>query len=249
MGMKKLVVVGDRFINFTETENVISVSQAEKMIWDDHTPGNVRLHLGQGVSVGRVERLILMAKQRKKMWMLGFSHIAKAGKPLVHKHNPRNGMLGMPEQLGPNLYGVEVYLDDECADMSDHLTGQHIQGMVLVEAARQAFLAITEQFYLKDNAEPSYFVINNMDTEYKRFVFPVGIRIVYEIIEHVPGKNGSHRFNVAMSVMQNDQVCSVVKVGFSTYSAAFIKSKEGKLAIDAVNQELFPESANEQKAS
>jgi A-factor biosynthesis hotdog domain len=245
MNMKKLVVVGDRFFNFTETENVISATTAERMIGDTKTPGNVRLHLGQGVSLGRVERLISIAKQHQKAWMLAFSHIKKAGSKLVHKHNPRNSLLGIPERINQNLYSVDVYLNDECAEMSDHLTGQHIQGMVLVEAARQAFLAITEVFYLKDNAPSSYFVINKMDTEYKRFVFPVAIRISYEVVEHVPGKNGSHRFKVMMSLMQNDQVCCIVKVEFSTYDAAFIKTKEKTLAHEAVTQELFPEMASQ----
>lgn len=246
MSMQKMIVVSDRFIDFTETENVISVSAAEKLIGDAHTPSNVRLHLGQGVSVGSIERLISIAQQSKKSWILNFTHVKKSGRAHVHKHNPRNSMLAIPLHIGPNLYSIDVFLDDECAEMSDHLSGQHIQGMVLVEAARQAFLTVTEEFYLKDNEDSSYFVINKITVDYQRFVFPVAIKIVYEVVEHQPGKNGSHRFRAVISVIQNEEVCCVMTVAFSTYFDQFIKTKEKTLAQEAVVKELFPEALNAQ---
>jgi hypothetical protein len=246
MSMSKYVVVGDRMVDFTENENVITVSTAEKMIEDEHTPGNVRLHLGQGVSVGCVERMISMANRFKKTNILAFSHVNKAGRNLVHKHNPRNSMLGMPQHIGPNLYSADVFLDDECAEMTDHLTGQHVQGMVLVEACRQMLLAVTEEFYLRDDVKSSFFVLNQMNTEFKQFVFPVAISLLYEVAEHQVGKNGSHRFSVTISVIQNEQVCCVVTASFSTYFNDFILPKEKGLAVEAVKKELFPEMADAQ---
>jgi hypothetical protein len=249
MSAKTMFIVSDRFEKFAENEHVISVSAAEALLAQDHgLDHNIRLQLGQGISASRVEQLLSLAESQKKRWMLDFMRLDKAGRSHAHKHDPRNSMISMPRRVGPTTFALDVLLDEECAEMSDHMTGQHIQGMVLLEATRQAFLAVTEEFYLKDDPESSYFVINQMDTEYLHFVFPLPISILYEIEEHRPGKRGSHSFQVRMSVIQNQKICCVVKTRFSTYHDAFITAKENDLAKAAIDFELYAELHHEKRA-
>ncbi|MET1079291.1 MAG: AfsA-related hotdog domain-containing protein [Pseudomonas sp.] len=248
MSQNRMLIVGDRFEQFAQHPQVLSISAAEALLQGETLDHNLRLQLGQGISSPRLDGLLGLAESHKKRQLLAFDRPEKAGRQLAHKHDPRNSMISLPRRVGPSSFVLDVWLDEDCAELSDHMTGQHIQGMVLLEATRQAFLAVTEEFYLKDTPHSSYFVINQMDTEYLHFVFPLPISILYEIEDYQAGKRDTHRFQVSMSVIQNETVCCVVKTRFSTYPDSFISSKEEGLARAALEQELYGEAQHEKRA-
>lgn len=53
--------------------------------------------------------------------------------------------------MNTNIFESHLMLNDRCAEMSDHVTGQHLQGMILIEAARQMTLAVTEMYFIDSN--------------------------------------------------------------------------------------------------
>ncbi|WP_071871822.1 AfsA-related hotdog domain-containing protein [Atopomonas hussainii] len=249
MSVETVFVVGNKFKHFAENANVMLFNQLEDALANGQLqPRNVRVHWGQGVAESDINRLLNTYEGLSKSALGGLLPV-RAGRRHVHKHVSHNGMISMPRRLTQTTFEVDVLLDERCAEMSDHVTGQHIQGMVLTEATRQTFLAVTEEFYLKEVAHSSYFVINCMDVEYLRFVFPLPISIHYEVLDHsVSQRSGSQRFDVRMSVIQGQQLCCVVKTKFATYPDAVIAEKEAGLAKAAIAQEIAPEMLHELRA-
>ncbi|MCZ4324355.1 AfsA-related hotdog domain-containing protein [Pseudomonas anguilliseptica] len=250
MSVERIFIVGDKFAQFAENAHVMAASKLEAILDGDLLhQHNLRFQLGQGVSEELVARLLEKAASLKKPWLTDFSKPLKAGRQHAHKHQQHNSMISMPRRLSHDSFEVDVLLDDRCAEMSDHMTGQHIQGMVLTEAARQTFLAVSEEFYLHNEPHSSYFVINNMDVEYLRFVFPLPMTILYQVLDHkISERSRSQRFEVRMSVIQAQQICCVVKTKFSTYPDALIAEKEAGLAKQAILSELNPEIVHEKSA-
>jgi hypothetical protein len=56
-------------------------------------------------------------------------------------------MLSLPRRVSESCFEADVLVDDAGEHMSDHVSGQHLPGMVLIEAARQMILAVTEEFF------------------------------------------------------------------------------------------------------
>ncbi len=81
--------------------------------------------------------------------------------------------IGVAEKVNENLFSLPLLIDERCELMTDHQTGQHIQGMILVEACRQTFIAVTEEFYMSDKVGQSYYVINDMNIKFSNFLFPL----------------------------------------------------------------------------
>ncbi|MFQ9621346.1 MAG: hypothetical protein ACLR17_00915 [Enterobacteriaceae bacterium] len=54
--------------------------------------------------------------------------------------------------------------------------------MLLVEASRQAFIAVTEEFIYKQEAG-RYYVINSMATTFSSFLFPLPALVHFEFLE------------------------------------------------------------------
>lgn len=237
MVLNKVYIVGDRFTRFVENDNVISISQLEKNVFNG-TSGrdDVYYALGQGVSSQRANKLLKTVKLNELYkTKVNFSEVDKSCRHLVHKNKSANSMISTPIKRSETEYEANVIIDDQCDDISDHLTGQHIPGMAIIEASRQMFLAVTELFFLKQYQTESYFVINKSSVEYLNFIFPLDIKIKYRIENVNKSKTGSYRFTVSMVVIQNDKVCVEIGYKFATYESSFLNLKEAAAAKNAIN--------------
>ncbi|WP_281559337.1 AfsA-related hotdog domain-containing protein [Thalassomonas sp. RHCl1] len=239
MTTENMIIVGDKFECFAENEGVLTASEALHILKHQLlSDKKIRFKLGQGLSEAQVSQLVKTAQDAGLSNLLEFNETVKSGRNYVHKHQQRNSMLGLPRRICEKKFELDVMLDDACDEMGDHVTGHHVQGMVITEAARQAFLTITEAFFLKDNDFSSYFVINTLNSQYTSFMFPVPATIEYEIVEHKEKKAGAHSFDVVMNVVQNGVICSVVTTSFSTYNAEWLEKKEAAMACDAIKYVL-----------
>ncbi|MDX1452335.1 MAG: AfsA-related hotdog domain-containing protein [Oleiphilaceae bacterium] len=234
--MKTVYIVGDRFKNFLKNEHTVSISAFEKMLFRNKFKGGTQhFALGQGVSTERANNIVRQAPKLKALGInIAFKELNKSGQMLVHKHNYANSLLSAPRKLSANRYQADVYIDDRCDELCDHITGQHVSGMLIVEACRQMFLAVTEQFYLKPFEKDFYFVIRSLHTQYHKFVFPLDIVIDYTVRDFQSLKPGVLRFDVEMQVRQCDETCATVRYQFSTYEAQLIAEKEAHAAQQAI---------------
>lgn len=161
----------------------------------------------------------------------------RAGGDLSHKRRPENRLIGVPRRVEEDRFEVDLMIDDRNEIMSDHVTGQHLQGMLLIEACRQAFLAVTEKFFLSEHEGRSYyFVINDMNVSYHGFAFPVDATIDYRILESHSPDASRHSFVVEKGVLQGGEVTTRVRTKFTAFDSALLKPKEHKKAEKALRQ-------------
>ncbi|MDP4557193.1 hypothetical protein Q9247_05815 [Halomonas meridiana] len=103
--------------------------------------------------------------------------------------------------------------------------------MVLIEASRQAFLAVTESFFKNENEESVYFVINSMTTEFMGFVFPVHSYIDYRIVSKDINERRK-KFSVEIDTIQGGDLRTKSSVSFTVYPNRIISEREAALARD-----------------
>jgi hypothetical protein len=231
--LTQLYVVGDKFKNFSENPKVISISALEILVNSINekieTSEQYLIYVGQGISTERLKILdakIAQANIENIIQLKTPEYYEKADSNLTHKHKIENIMISDPMRQDADHYISVLMLDDNCAEMSDHVTGQHIQGMVLVEAARQMTLAVTEKYFLDENSRRKIdFVTNHLETNFHNFVFPLDVKIDYEI-KKIRGLAGNQRFDVIAKFIQNKKICVEVGYGFSVYANGFVKEKE-----------------------
>ncbi|MBD2810814.1 hypothetical protein ID853_07945 [Xenorhabdus sp. Vera] len=82
---------------------------------------------------------------------------------ITHKHKRKNVLISKTIKTGDTSYQCHLLIDDDCAEMADHVTGQHIQGMVLLEACRQMINSVSERFLIKTGRNKS-FVLHTMNS-------------------------------------------------------------------------------------
>lgn len=128
---------------------------------------------------------------------------------------------------------MDLCIDENSELMRDHQTGQHVQGMVLVEASRQAFLAVPEAFFQDEGEDSAYFVINSVTTEFMGFVFPIRSHIDYRVVSKDINERRK-KFSVEIEIIQGGEIRTRSTISFTVYPNRIISEREAALARDAV---------------
>lgn len=238
-----IYVVGNKFSDFCRNEGVLTADQLAGMIRRDQAgqlPPRAVFLPGQGLRDADIDAIMTAAEEhhltRKFEFRLYANRSIRAGRRHTHKWRTENSLISIPRRVHEDLFEMDLMIDDRSEQMSDHQTGQHIQGMVLIEGARQSFLAVTEHFYLDPEGEFSYyFVINNLSVNYSRFLFPVEALIRYEILEkEISAPLERLYFRVQISFIQAGKRATEVEVAFTAYREEKISANEQRQAAAAL---------------
>lgn len=236
-----IVLVGDRFADFASLDGAMSVSELELLL--DCYPSTARLLpreivIGQGVSEVAVSYL------RRRLDAMGLGDVIRssawsrpyrAGRSLSHKHNAENVLVTEPLRKTDNVFELGLTIDERCEVMADHVTGCHIQGMLLMEAARQSFLAVTEKYRL-EHGRSYYFVINDFSTEFKAFAFPVDMSISLELTDHPRERSDRSTYTALITISQLGRPVTVVRTTYTAFEKSSLSEREQSLARRALRQ-------------
>ncbi|ODS22784.1 hypothetical protein AB835_12185 [Candidatus Endobugula sertula] len=205
-----------------------------------HHNKKIRLIPGQGFSDDAINSMLDLSKTVANASCFDFSLWNKlpkrASKKLTHKHKTENILISEPRQSSENEFLMEILIDEQGEMMRDHQTGLHVQGMLLVEAARQAYLATMEKFYVKNNNEKYYFIFNNLNVEYNRFSFPLPstIRLITETM-NTSNKKRIHT-TTRIELLQCNEISASVLMDVSIMPNIRISNMETKLASQSLNE-------------
>lgn len=178
---KTLLIVSDKFHDFANRNDVITISELYNLLSSKNItiPYKQKILLvpGQGFSEKQVKDILLLSRETNNTSSFDFSlwrNIPKrASTKLTHKQKIENILVSEPIRETESSFIMDVLIDENCEMMRDHQTGLHIQGMLLVEAARQGYLATMEKFYTGETQEKNYFIFNQLNVGYNRFAFPL----------------------------------------------------------------------------
>lgn len=242
MYTRTVLIVSDKFARFAEGKDAMTVSQLRAMLHHASPPlscdGSIALVPGQGFSEAAERQLLEEASLSPHYRHFDFSlwrdRPKRAESSLSHKLNPENTLISTPKCLAEDCYHMHLLVDENCELMSDHQSGQHVQGMVLLEAARQSLLVVTEAFFLPRNDAKFAFVFNKMAVNYSHFAFPFDADLIYEIKEKNIKKKTRMSFAVDIRIEQCGVIAASFEAEFSAFKNELISGKEQAQADQAL---------------
>lgn len=172
--MSKLYIVGDQYLQFAEgRDNVLIVSEYFK----SSLPPDTDLHCGLGISDWQLHSIQQDLLRRKApTYVLERFARRPAQRKLTHRHNDTNVLISEPKRTG-EYFVFDLILDDREDRLADHVTGQHVSGMVLLEAARQASAVVleTEHSALSKSHAAT---LARVSANFESFVFPLPTQLL-----------------------------------------------------------------------
>ncbi|WP_160167838.1 AfsA-related hotdog domain-containing protein [Nocardiopsis halotolerans] len=242
-------VVGDRFAGFAVHDRVRTLSaflgELRAGAYDD-VPGPMALSGGQGIGGYEWDhiRVVLRRRGLEDRILLQEHPPALARRAEAHKHREENVLIADLGRHDDQIFHAALRLHQNNEFLLDHQTGQHTQGMVVVEAARQMFLAVTERYYTHRWPERHYyFVINSLATTFENFLFPVDARIRYLIQSADLSDPGRLEFTARVDIEQGGRRSARCEVAFTAFDATVLKAVEHRRAERALDHVLAHTSA------
>lgn len=246
------IIVGDSFSKYAELDGVYTVSGFAKMILSviggmvspDYLPSGVIW--GQGIGEYECEYISHIALALDESIAPDFiGQLAiPATRGHAHKRGPQNVLISVPERENDTRFVSDLIIDSRNELLIDHVSGQHVQGMILLEACRQMFLAVTEEYFLKKSSIlETYFVIKSMAIDFKSFVFPVGAKVTYSLGTLNQKTNGRLAVDAVISIWQNDNECATCTVSYSVFDATELSARELGLARKSISNALTEDSS------
>ncbi len=237
-----IYIVGDKLKNFclgkSNVKTVDSFCNFLNLITTNKIHEKIIAMLGQGVSdtqVFKMDSIIKKKNLQNHITIIGLHKKERSSRIQTHKHKHKNRMISSPQRIGVNKFESYLMLDDRCAEMSDHVTGQHIQGIILIEAARQMTLAVTERFYITEGDRNDVgFITNKLTVDFRGYIFPCEVKLIYRILECKTKMRINSKFVVNIEFIQEDVTKVEVIYDFSTYQKKFLTDKEQLLANESV---------------
>ncbi|MCU1612679.1 MAG: A-factor biosynthesis repeat protein [Frankiales bacterium] len=237
-----LCLIGDRFAGFAEARNqALTVSQfvagLRSGAYDQCTLPLV-LVCGQGVTDYERSRVGHELQRRTLPVPVTLENGAEelCVHAEVHKYREPNVLIAGLHRVDDTTFRASLRLHNDNELLLDHQTGQHVQGIVVMEAARQMFLAVSERYYVSLWPKRDfYYVIHSMNTNYRSFLFPLPTAIEYRVAEAKLNNPRRLGFKCDMDLLQAGTVAASTHVSFTALDPALIKSKEDSMARRALD--------------
>lgn len=241
--VNRIYVVGNKFNYIATHQQIITLQDLEQhidMALIGQEIGEFREYvITQGVSQYDIDKLMTIVRDNHLSNIVVKPSVTSyvEDQTKVHKHNIENVLISTPIKKDDKKYLSFLMIDDKCAELSDHITGRHLPGMLLLESARQMMTAVMENFFLEKD-EKFYFILNHIDISFHQFVFPFDVILEYEIIDLNKLNDFGIKSSAVIHFTQSGKEVCKVKIDFSIYMKKMVESMELRMIKDILNKDI-----------
>lgn len=234
------IVSADIFSDFSRECGALDASEVRRRLMTRTVAADDVFLPGQGLSEADYAEIEAMAMHNGfgeafRFWRT-FPASPRAPRSLTHKYQAQNSLISVPVEQAGGLYRAELLICTGNELISDHVTGQHVQGMVLVEACRQMFIAVSELCHMDhEEGRRSYVVFNKMDVSFKAFTFPLPAAIEYRTLSCTSPRPDRLSITAELNVLQNGKTTTTLAVDYTLFNPDRLRRKEVAMGIEALN--------------
>ncbi|MCB5908047.1 AfsA-related hotdog domain-containing protein [Streptomyces pinistramenti] len=236
-----LLVVGDRFVDFARAVGATTFSELVHTLDNgdhDSPSATLTVHAGQGIDDYAVAYLRDAAERRGlKIDVEPAGRDAElVGRQHVHKARQDNVLISTLVRLGADEFEADLRLHDHNELLVDVQDRVHVQGMVAVEASRQMFLAVIEDHFLSAWPQQRYYiVINEMNTKFGNFLFPVAAKVRLRVDSVDASDSARIPLQVTVTIEQAGRPAATTTVDLAAFAPGVVDGKEIRRAKQAAD--------------
>ncbi|WP_410570951.1 AfsA-related hotdog domain-containing protein [Amycolatopsis sp. cmx-4-61] len=242
---RDVVVVADRFGQFARGDRVFTLSGLLALLDSGGlaaSGGHWVVHLGQGLDA--TDGDLLEAACDKSEGAVYLADPEKFRQPwarpvVVHKSRPENVLLAGVHSPLPRHCRAELRIHRDNELVLDHHTGEHVQGIVIIEAMRQICIAQFETAIRPGLAPAPYAgVWKRIDLSFEDFLFPLPATVESLIVEADLGRDTNLKFRATTSVRQQERTVATAAIEYSMIVQGRIDTLERRKADQATEAYL-----------
>ncbi len=242
---RDVVVVADRFARFARGDQVLTLSGLLALLDAGglEVPGcHWVVHLGQGIDA--TDGDLLEAACEKSEATVCLADPDSFRQPLerpvvVHKDRPENVLLAGVHSPVPTHCRAELRIHRDNELVLDHHTGEHVQGIVIIEAMRQICIAQFETAIRPGLVPAAYAgVWKRMDLSFEDFLFPLPATVESLIVDSDLRREGNLKFRATTAVRQQGRTVATAGIEYSMIAQGRVATLERRKADQATRAYL-----------
>jgi len=244
--MPTYLVIGDDYEKITDKNISFSFTDFCQKILEnpEFLASDTQVILGQGLSA--IDREFLSTKIEKIGNVRLVNPISLATLSLTHKVSLDNILISSPKKTGNKEYTFDLIIGDKIDRLSDHVTGLHIGAMLIMEAGRQATIAILELTYCNEDNDSYGLILDRFDSQFSEYLFPLPTTLRTVVHQHSSPEERNISTTVEVFVIQTDQQVGLIKLHVTLCSKKVlnkIEEKKSKIAINKLVKIVDDETA------
>ncbi|MFF7709369.1 AfsA-related hotdog domain-containing protein [Pseudomonas sp. NPDC007930] len=219
-----VVVVGDRIKQQCPQAAFVNLAGAQALA----AAGPATLHIGQGIDDAGLAGLYQLASEQ--ITLVPAQPRQRAGRQATHQHHARNIVISKLVDNGNGSYASWLMIDERHGQLSDHLTGMHVPGMLIIEAARQLAIAAAEQCWLAPAARGKVnFLSHNIQVNFEQLLLPLATEIICVPLALKRSGPVNFRYSTSLHFRQHGSTLARVEIDTSVVDSRFFHLKEDQL--------------------
>jgi hypothetical protein len=227
------ILVGDDYASFAKRDGVLTPTQLGTLSQQGLSLQDAQVVLGQGLDVDGLPHL---AAQLVEQGVAGVKLPGpRAGLDLTHKEHLGHVLVSQPERMGPTCYGFDLLVDGAVDRLSDHVTGQHMGAMLLVEAARQASIVAIEGYCARADGKRWGLVLETMTCRFDNYAFPVPTRLCVDIGD-IERSDSRRVLGIGVKFSQAQQSICSVDFNVTLYRSDLLTRLEDRRSAQAADE-------------
>lgn len=235
-----LIIVGNKFTYFSDNQYVITANEFIKLIKNNNycLKKDDKIFIGQGIKKSELMVICNFLTIHDILYVHCPEKNTKENRKYVHKLKSKNVVITKPKKIADIEYRSDLCFSDDCEILDDHTTGFHLQGMLILEAARQMMISVVENYFLLSNEKfNKRFTLLNIDSHFYRYLFPLSVEITAKI-KILSEKQYGFKADITCEFMQNEFICSTVVITFCVSNENHVIDKESKMSEELVKKLL-----------
>jgi hypothetical protein len=242
---RHVVVVADRFARFARGDQVFTVSGLLTFVTSggpDVAGCHWVVHPGQGVD-GTDRDLLEAAADKSGGVVCLVDTPAFRSQPVapevVHKHRPENVLLADVHSPEATFCHADLRIHRDNELVLDHHTGEHVQGIVIIEAMRQICIAQFETAVRPALTSAGYAgVWKRIDLSFEDFLFPLPATVESRIEESDLVRQHHLKFRATAAVRQQGRTVATAGIDYAMIRLERIDTLERRKADQATRAYL-----------
>lgn len=235
-----LVVVGDQFTDFRANRGTVSASDLLDRLSAGSVPYPLHVSIGQGLLTGQLSALRTHAVPGRGPLVLHQDDVpVPAEHRVVRPRQPRTALIGPVERVTEERFVAPLLLDERIEPLQDRLSSQHISAVTLLEAARQTWNLVTDQFLLDAERRTRDVIseVRDIRAVYHRYLFPLPATVEFLLRERDTGPAGE-TVEFTVSFRQNGRLTTEIFTTIRVLPEPLARKQEALAARQALHDEL-----------
>ncbi len=190
-------IIGDIFKSFCDLNNTVPFSALKAK-----NVNREKYNLGQGLTLNEINTLL-----KNNLFNNDFNKVDLAS---THKHKHKNSLILNFCSHDDSFFTSDMYIHGDNDLLMDHLTGMHIPGIALIEAAREFFIVSLSYIGYGEYR----FILKDIQSNFIYYIFPIEINLSINI-KCIKESKKEKEFEATIKFHQQGKKCAECTISAS----------------------------------